>query len=382
MTSDPTTHSVDTSVHAVCFYLPQFHPIPENDKWWGKGFTEWTNVTRAEPIFRGHYQPHRPADLGFYDLRLPEVQRAQAELAAQYGLHGFCYYHYWFNGRRLLEGPLNALLRSGEPARPFCICWANENWTRRWDGLEAEVLMAQHYSPEDDLAHVRALAETLADPRYIRVNGKPLLLVYRASALPNPCQTADIWRREALRLGIGDLYLCRVESSKSEFGAPHEIGFDDAVEFQPRFSELPSPLQEERTLRLLCRLGMKSPFYPPSARVHDYGEVVRTMKALAQPTYPRFPGVAPGWDNTARRGQRATVLTGSTPELYKDWLDEACRRARARPTGERLVFINAWNEWAEGAHLEPDQRYGHRYLEVTRDVLRSGASSRREVSCV
>src|SRR5262245_7933162 len=192
-------------VRLIAVYLPQFHPIPENDRSWGKGFTEWTNVAQAKPMFRGHYQPHLPADLGFYDLRLPEARRAQADLAQAHGIHGFCYYHYWFHGRRLLERPFDEVLASGEPDFPFCLCWANEPWTRRWDGKDQEILMPQEYSDRDDLAHIRWLARAFQDRRYIRVDGRPMFLVYRASRLPDPARTAATWREEARRLGAGDL---------------------------------------------------------------------------------------------------------------------------------------------------------------------------------
>ena len=182
------------SAKAIAFYLPQYHPIPENDQWWGKGFTEWRNVTRARPLYPRHYQPHLPADLGFYDLRLPEVRQAQAELAHAFGLHGFCYYHYWFNGRRVLQRPFEDVLASGEPDFPFCLCWANENWTRRWDGSDDEILLEQIYSEQDDRDHLLSLLTAFRDPRYIRIEGKPLFLVYRTSALPHPARTAEIWR--------------------------------------------------------------------------------------------------------------------------------------------------------------------------------------------
>src|SRR5690242_15190569 len=196
----------------IAFYLPQYHPIPENDLWWGKGFTEWTSVAKAKPLFRKHYQPHLPADLGFYDLRLPETRSAQAQLARENGIYGFCYYHYWFNGKLLLERPFNEVLASSQPDFPFCLCWANENWTRAWDGLEHDILVAQEYDAEDDRRHIHWLVEAFRDRRYIRVNGKPLLLVYRVSNLPDPLQTASLWREEAHKLGIGDIYLATVES--------------------------------------------------------------------------------------------------------------------------------------------------------------------------
>ena len=230
--------TADYELRAIALHLPQFHPIPENDEWWGKGFTEWTNVVTAKPRFRGHYQPHLPADLGFYDLRLPEVRKAQAELAASYGIHGFCYYHYWFNGRQVLERPVNEIWKSGEPEFPFCLCWANENWTRQWDGLKSDILLEQKYSSADDLAHIRSLIPIFQDRRYIRILDCPLFLVYRANQLPEPEKTADIWRREAERAGLKGLYLVRVESFADEFGDPRNIGFDSSLEFQPRWSLL------------------------------------------------------------------------------------------------------------------------------------------------
>ena len=218
-------------IRAIAFYLPQFHPIPENDRWWGKGFTEWTNVTKARPNFEGHYQPHLPADLGFYDLRLPEVREQQAELAGEYGVHGFCYYHYWFGGRRLLERPFNEALSSGRPDFPFCLCWANENWTRRWDGGNDEILMSQRHSDEDDRNLIRSLFPAFEDRRYIRINGKPLLIVYRAGILPNAERTTVIWREEMKNAGLGEIHLCMAQT----WGIfdPGPYGFDSAVEFPP-----------------------------------------------------------------------------------------------------------------------------------------------------
>ena len=227
----------DESVRAIAFYLPQYHPIPENDRWWGKGFTEWTNVVKARPLFRGHYQPHLPADLGFYDLRLPEVRQAQVDLAREYGLSGFCYYHYWFNGKRLLHWPFDEVLASAEPDFPFCLCWANENWTRIWDGGDSEVLMKQTYSDKDDLAHIRWLARAFADPRYIRVENKPLFIIYRAHKLPDIRKTTAVWREECRRRGIGEIFLCRIDTA-SDTLRPSELGLDAAVEFQPDWSSL------------------------------------------------------------------------------------------------------------------------------------------------
>ena len=225
-----------TKIRAIAFYLPQYHPIPENDEWWGKGFTGWNNVVKATPRFPGHYQPHLPGELGFYDLRLPEAREAQAELAREHGINGVCYYHYWFNGKLLLERPLHDMLDSGRPDFPFCMCWANENWTRAWDGISSSVLMPQGYSEEDDKQHMRYLARIFSDTRYIRINGKPLFLIYRASHMPDPRKTANTLREEARKLGIGEVHLCRVESFLSEHDDPRNLGFAAAVEFQPDWS--------------------------------------------------------------------------------------------------------------------------------------------------
>lgn len=344
----------------LAFFLPQFHPIPENDAWWGRGFTEWINVVRATPQFRGHRQPHLPADLGFYDLRVPETREAQAELAGTHGVDGFCYYHYWFNGRRLLERPFAYVLASGRPDFPFCLCWANENWTRAWDGGSSEVLIEQRYSLEDDMAHVRALAPAFSDPRYVRVSGRPLFLVYRAGRLPDPRRTTDTWRAEAVRLGVGELYLCRVEAF-GERSDPRPLGFDAGVEFQPDFGDLGDQLTRSHRWRL--RHGMWR--NQASHRVFDYGAVARRMVARPPAPFPRFRCVTPMWDNTARRKRAAVILAGSTPERYEAWLRAVLESVASSNSGEDVVFVNAWNEWAEGNHLEPCQRWGRAYLEAT-----------------
>ncbi len=364
--SDPT--------RLIAFYLPQFHPIPENDQWWGRGFTEWTNVTRARSLFRGHQQPHLPSDLGFYDLRLPEARQAQADLAREYGISGFCYYHYWFSGRRLLERPFNEVLASREPDFPFCLCWANERWTRTWDGGVHCVLMDQTYSAEDDLAHIRWLCEAFRDPRYIRVEGRPLFLVYAAADLPDSVRTTSIWREEALHQGLDGLFLCRVESHQDKRVDPRLVGFDAAVEFVPEVSLLGSRVGPTG-LRQLDRVLRKSRIARKHRinRVYSYETLVRN--ALARPScgYERFRCVTPSWDNSARRNCGAAITVGSSPELYREWLEGIVRQASANPPDRRVVFINAWNEWAEGNHIEPCQRWGRAYLEATQEALLAGS---------
>ena len=338
----------------IAFYLPQFHPIPENDRWWGKGFTEWTKVSKAQPLFSDHYQPHRPGELGFYDLRLPEVRMAQAELARAYGIYGFCYYHYWFNGKQLLERPLQEVIKSGSPDFPFCLCWANENWTRTWDGGDNQILIQQKYCKNDDQEHIRYLCEIFSDRRYIRIKGKPLFLVYRTKQFPNPLETTMLWREEAHKQGVGEIFLCRVESFSDEHDDPKLLGFDAAVEFQPDWSLLTRELRDERL---------------PGLTAFRFGKVVDKMLQKKSPPYKRFPCVTPSWDNTARRKERAVIFTESSPAEYSRWLRAVIEKLKDSGEEDKLVFINAWNEWGEGNHLEPDERFIRTYLEETKSVL-------------
>lgn len=355
-------------VRLIAFYLPQFHPIPENDEWWGKGFTEWTNVTAAKPLFPGHYQPHLPADLGFYDLRLPEARQAQANLARKYGIYGFCYYHYWFNGRRILERPFDEVLASGRPDFPFCLCWANENWTRRWDGLEDNVLLQQNYSEHDDRAHIQSLLPALRDERYIRIDGKALVLVWRTERIPNPERTAEVWREEVARAGLGDLYLARVESLHGEID-PRNIGFDAAVEFAPDWRKLAPAVRHRKRYLPLVKAGVFSRAYLDH-RICDYQVTMENMLSKPEVEYCRFRGMTPSWDNTARVAKGGIVLHNATPDRYAKWLSAVVRETVQKRVGdERIVFINAWNEWAEGCHLEPCRKWGRSYLEATRRAL-------------
>ena len=296
-------------VRLIAFYLPQFHPIPENDQWWGKGFTEWRNVVTGRSLFRDHYQPHLPADLGFYDLRVPEVREAQANLAREYGIYGFCYYHYWFNGRRLLQRPFEEVLAFGKPDFPFCLCWANENWTRTWDGGDDQILLAQDYNHEDDLAHITTLMPAFRDKRYIKVSGKPIFLVYRTTSLPDPAKTANIWREAAERSGIGDLYLIRVESFGERID-PRSIGFDASVEFAPH-CELTKPKYEKIHNRILSQAGITSRAYLKN-RIIDYEDLMESMLNVREAEHVKFHCLTPAWDNSPRKAQDATILVKST----------------------------------------------------------------------
>jgi lipopolysaccharide biosynthesis protein len=346
-------------VRLVAFYLPQFHPIPENDSWWGRGFTEWTNVTKARPLFSGHYQPHLPADLGFYDLRLPEARQAQADLAAAHGLDAFCYYHYWFGGKQLLERPFAEVLKSGEPSFPFCLCWANESWSRRWLGEDQAILMRQTYSSDDDLAHARWLVRAFADARYLTVGGRPLFLVYRPADLPQPERTMDLLRSECVRHGLAEPYLVGVDSHSP--GVDFRTrGFDSTLVFQPQLGVLPDFMEDGfkvSKLRRNWRFGV----FSGRLKLYSYAASYRLMMQLRR-DFPFIQTVFVGWDNTPRRSENAIVVVESRPGDFGRNLADAIGSAADAPGHERLVFVNAWNEWAEGNHLEPDQRHGLDYL--------------------
>lgn len=359
------------AVRLIAFYLPQFHPILENELWWGKGFTEWTNVAKARPNFVGHEQPHLPTELGFYDLRVPEVMDEQSRLARAYGISGFCYYYYWFHGKRLLEMPIERLLESSSAAMPFCLCWANENWTRAWDGGggTSEILIGQEHSDADDEAVIRDLIRYLRHPSYLHVNGKPMLLVYRVELFPDIRRTTDLWREICRREGIGELHLVRVDSFENAIRTepPPTHGFDATLEFPPHHRG--APLQKKLAIVDGGFTGV----------VHDYEEIVLQSIAHKEASYLHYRCVMPRWDNTARRQAAATVFARSTPGAYQAWLEEVLRYTREQNVGDdRLVFVNAWNEWAEGAHLEPERRYGRGYLEATRNALGAHLDRREE----
>jgi len=360
----------------LSFYLPQFHPFPENDLWWGTGFTEWSNVASARPRFLGHYQPHIPTELGFYDLRLAETRHQQAKLAKEHLIHGFCYYHYWFSGKRLMEVPIDQMIRSKEPDFPFCFCWANESWTRAWDGQERELLAKQEYSDADTLNHFEFLRPIFQDSRYIKIDGRPLFAVYRPDSIPNVRQSIKVWRDLAKSSGFPDLFLCGVKSGLVNFTESQILscGFDAVIDFQPNRDFFPkggitnSILDAARKClpnslyQILKRKGsaIKKVSYSNFVR----GQLQRNhwKNSLV------YPSVFPSWDNTARR-KTPTIIENHSGEEFATWLRHALKMSMESNPSNPIVFVNAWNEWAEGCNLEPDKRHGRVFLEAIQKEL-------------
>lgn len=347
-------------IRAIAFYLPQFHSTPENDLWWGKGFTEWTNVSKALPSYRDHYQPHLPADLGFYDLRVPQILREQAKLLQRYSMAGLCLYYYNFNGQAFLSRPLENLLDDATIPLNFCLCWANENWSRRWDGGDQELLIGQHYDEATIEGVERDLIRAAADPRYLTIDGRPIFLIYRPMIIPEVAAlVARLRDRVRAALSV-ELYLIFVESMESVDTRrdPRDDGFDAAVEFPPH--GLGEPATDARDI------------LKPDWTGHRYDYEHTVQRAILRPGVPweRFPSVFPSWDNTARQPLKGTSFDFASPEVFKFYVEQKIAETRRLFVGDkRMIFINAWNEWAEGAHLEPDLAYGHRWLEALRDAI-------------
>jgi hypothetical protein len=344
----------------IAFYVPQFAPMSENDAWPDNSFTEWINTVSAHPNFEGHVQPRLPADPGSYDLGLPERMDAQVALARRFGVYGFCFHYYWFNGRRVLQRPLDQFLELKQPNFPFCICWANENWKRYWDGQEQEISINRDYGEEFAVKFIREVIPILKDPRYITIQSGPVLLVYHLSLLPDPRATAEIWRTECRRAGIPSVHLVAVQSRG--IGDPRAFGFDAAVEFPPHN---PRFLIDPRTFP-----GVDPTF---DGYLEDYRKVVNYQLAKPLPDYTLYRGVMPSWDNTPRRKKSAHILVHSSPTGYQAWLRRVTAQTMALAEAQApLIFVNAWNEWAEGAILEPDIQHGYCFLEATRAGLSQG----------
>lgn len=347
-------------VKVIALYLPQFHEIPENNEWWGNGFTEWTNVKKARPLFKGHYQPHLPGELGYYNLLDGKIMKRQIELAQLYGISGFCFYFYWFNGKTLLEKPLLNYLSDLSLNLPFCLCWANENWTRRWDGYDSEILISQQHSPDDDISFIKYVSKYFDDKRYTRIDGKALLIVYRPGLFPDPVQTTEHWREWLRNNNMGEIHLAYVQSFNVLLH-PSVFGFDSAIEFPPDRSH------DSRIFPDKKPIGGKN-----ILNIFNWATIIERAQKTKTPDYMLFRGVCPSWDNTPRRKSLGSIVVYNTPELFENWVADAIADTIKRykfNMNERLVFVNAWNEWAEGAHLEPDKKYGYAWLQAIRNAL-------------
>jgi lipopolysaccharide biosynthesis protein len=352
-----------STVKPLAIYLPQYHPIPENDAAWGEGFTDWTNVKKARPLFEGHYQPHIPHDdIGYYDLRDPEVLVRQAAMAKEYGVYGFAFYHYWFNGKRLLETPLDNMLQTKKPDFPFLFIWANENWTRRWDGSDDEIIIKQNYSYEDDLIHIKYLCEhVFKDKRYIKIDNKPVFIIYRTELFTDIEKTVTIWRNEVKKYGFDGIYLVRVESFVCNIN-PNTICFDAAMEFF---------LSRSVFTHAEFRVGMYKHYNDTVLQYQkfDYNETVANAVARIY-DYKIFRCVFPSWDNSARRKNNFTLFSNTSIAAFLYYLSSIFDYTIQHfPEKEQFVFINAWNEWGEGCHIEPDAKNRYDYLEAIQNAF-------------
>lgn len=361
------TASLDKPEKAILLahYLPQFHPVPENDEYWGKGFTEWTNTAAARPLYGGHCQPNLPADTGFYDLRLPEARALQADLARAHGITGFAYWHYWFgNGRRVLERPFDEVLATGRPDFPFCLAWANESWTGIWHGLKDKVLLEQAYPGEEDhTAHFRHLLPAFLDPRYIRIGNRPLFIVYLPHLLPDAGHFTRLWNRLALENGLEGIFFLGIHNIYWDHRAD---GFDEkSVHPLPHYVSMyeKNPVRRwmNRIGNLLVRRNLEA--YPYRDLIGRYRYELHNAKDF-------IPSVLPNWDNTPRSGRNGVVVHGSTPDLFRSHFEKLMQEVVSGPSNpNRIVLLKSWNEWAEGNYLEPDIRWGAAYLEAIRGTL-------------
>lgn len=372
----------------IGLYLPQYHPIPENDEWWGKGFTEWTNVAKAKPLFRGHYQPRIPADLGFYDLRLPEVREQQAELAREAGLEGFCYYHYWFgNGRQLLERPFNEVLASGKPDFPFCLCWANHDWTNKtWQKgnnfRRDSMIMKMEYSKEDYVRHFNYVLPAFRDPRYITVDGKPLFAVWAPHHIPDAREFIDLWQQLARENGLPGIHFVghtdnagkglpgqaadyySADKAKEYYQAVLDLGFDAVMSSGYRRAVA---LLQGKT-RMMWRMLSGKTFAPTYSKM-DYSRLMANYYVPEDAGENIYPTLLPQWDRTPRAGKNSEIVVDSTPDRFQETVETAIELIRQKEPEHQLLFLKAWNEWGEGDYVEPDQKFGHGYIQAIRQAI-------------
>lgn len=354
-------------VRVIAFYLPQYHPTAENDQWWGKGFTEWTNVGKARPLFRGHYQPRVPADLGYYDLRVPETRIEQAEMAERYGVEGFCYWHYWFgNGRQLLQRPFQEVLASGKPDFPFCLSWANHSWEDKQFSKEGthRILMEQLYPGEaDETAHFNALLPAFKDHRYIRVDDKPLFMVYNPFELPDAGRFILLWQKLARENGLKGIHFIGQTNDAKEVQTLKDMGFD-AVNIVRLFDffKLDYSLPEKihmKIMRVIFKRG----------RIVDYARAAKYFSGVEDRNADCYPTIIPNWDHSPRSGRKGHILIHSTPEKFKKHVLQTFANVMDKPEDKRIVFLKSWNEWAEGNYMEPDLKFGRSYLEALKEAM-------------
>lgn len=353
----------------LAYYLPQFHPIPENDEWWGKGFTEWTNVARARKLFPGHDQPHIPADLGFYDLRLPEVREQQASLARKAGIEGFCYYEYWFgNGRRLLNRPFDEVVASGKPDFPFCLAWANHSWyKKRWDPKAKgsdELLIEQRYLGEDDyIEHFNSLLPAFRDKRYVKVNGKLFYIVYDALHFDDVATFIKVWRRLARENGLVDFFFVATDFNSEHYAELKAKGFD-ATHNVDHLNIYHKSSIFNKVWLAFTRKCLRLPM------VYRYKDSIKYMLNESCRQRDVIPVVAPNWDHTPRSGAKGMVMTGAEPKYFKRLVKKALDMVKDKPAEERIIVVKSWNEWGEGNYMEPDLEFGHGYIDALAEALK------------
>jgi hypothetical protein len=357
----------NNGVRILATYLPQFHPIPENDEWWGKGFTEWTNVGKAKPLFRGHYQPRVPADLGYYDLRLPEVRQQQADMAREYGIEGFCYWHYWFgNGRRLLERPFNEVLASGKPDFPFCLSWANHSWQDKQfskEGTDRMLLEQGYFGEADYIAHFNALLPAFKDKRYIRVDNKPLFQIYIPLKFPEVDKFIACWQSEAKRNGLEGIHFVGHTHKESDYASLKEKGFNAInivrmYHFYKHKYSLP-----ERAFMKMKRVWLKH------GSIFDYQKLSKYFSSEEDKREDWYPTIIPNWDHSPRSGRKGNIFINSNPDAFKKHVKQVLQTVKEKRLDHRIIFLKSWNEWAEGNYMEPDLKFGRGYLEALKEAV-------------
>ncbi len=351
----------------IAFYLPQFHPIPENDEWWGKGFTEWTNVGKAKPLFKGHYQPHVPADLGYYDLRVPEVREQQAEMAMYAGIEGFCYYHYWFgNGKRLLERPFNEVIKSGKPAFPFCLGWANETWTGIWHGSPNRILVEQTYpGVEDYTKHFYTVLEAFLDPRYIKVNNKPVFYIYRPLGFPDSRVFLDCWKELAIKNGLEGFHFIGQAWDEKEIDTIMSMGYD-AVNVNWQISIMKRHYPAKYSWNRISEIFLGSRL---KLSIWDYEKFATKFTSDLDSKSNFCPTILSGWDNSPRSGRKGVIFTNYNPRVFDIHVKEVIQRTINKEFENNIIFLKSWNEWGEGNYVEPDLKFGWEFLDVLRNNI-------------